>query len=282
MTNEQALQYAKEAAQQAMAEQPKQHSMRFTLTDSIPSATESGIGGAPYFPAGAEVPQDSCGNPLRFLMQINCKDVQGIDCFPQEGIIQFWIAADDCWGMCDREDKGFRVIYYDSVTAPTAAQPFTAFSEEELEFFPLKGTYGVTFTAETEDVSTHSPAYQQAFCRYFNELSGEQIEQPADLVIKLKLPWEIMDSVIWEDEAIYGHKIGGSSDFCQDDPRHTEAMQNNYDFQLLQLSSDFGRKNGADFTRIMFGDAGICHFFINSEKLKKRDFSDILYYCDCC
>ncbi|MBQ3919961.1 MAG: DUF1963 domain-containing protein [Oscillospiraceae bacterium] len=28
--------------------------------------------------------------------------------------------------------------------------------------------------------------------------------------------------------------------------------------------------------------AGICHFFINSEKLKNCDFSDILYYTDCC
>ena len=51
-----------------------------------------------------------------------------------------------------------------------------------------------------------------------------------------------------------------------------------YDFQLLQMCSDFGR----DSTKIMWGDAGICHFFINSEKLKNCDFRDVLYYCDCC
>ncbi|MBQ3918251.1 MAG: DUF1963 domain-containing protein [Oscillospiraceae bacterium] len=42
------------------------------------------------------------------------------------------------------------------------------------------------------------------------------------------------------------------------------------------------KENGENITNIMWGDAGICHFFINSEKLKNCDFSDILYYTDCC
>lgn len=59
-------------------------------------------------------------------------------------------------------------------------------------------------------------------------------------------------------------------------------MQQRYDFQLLQLSSDFGRVNGKNDENIMWGDAGIGHFFINRRKLKNADVSDILYWCDCC
>jgi len=40
--------------------------------------------------------------------------------------------------------------------------------------------------------------------------------------------------------------------------------------------------NGKNDENIMWGDAGIGHFFINRKKLKSADVSDILYWCDCC
>ena len=39
------------------------------------------------------------------------------------------------------------------------------------------------------------------------------------------------------------------------------------------------KKHGG--TKVMFGDSGVCNFFIPGEKLKNRDFSDILYTWDC-
>ena len=33
---------------------------------------------------------------------------------------------------------------------------------------------------------------------------------------------------------------------------------------------------------IMWGDVGICNFFISPEALKRRDFSRVLYNWDCC
>jgi uncharacterized protein YwqG len=32
---------------------------------------------------------------------------------------------------------------------------------------------------------------------------------------------------------------------------------------------------------MQWGDMGVANFFINSEKLKQKDFSDILYTWDC-
>lgn len=282
MTEEQAMQYVKISSEKAINELEKQYSVRFALKKKTSSVFESKIGGIPYFPSGAEIPLDSDGNQLRFLMQINCSDIQGMEIFPEKGIIQFWIGADECWGMCDKNNKGYRVIYYEDISENVIVPPISEFSDYEKEFFPLKDEFGVEFFPSIEDTPKDSIKYQKLFCKYFNELSGENIESPYDLEFKLKLPFKVLSKAIYEGNSSYGHKIGGSSDFCQYDPRESEEAQEKYNFQLLQMESDFGRINGKNYENIMWGDAGICHFFINSEKLKNLDFSDILYYCDCC
>jgi hypothetical protein len=278
MTNEQAMQYTKYAAEKALEELEKQYSVHFVLKDRTLSVFESKIGGFPYFPSDAAIPLDSNGNQLRFLMQINCSDIKGIEIFPKKGMIQFWICADDCWGM----PNGYKVIYYDTISEDITEPLITEFSDLEKEFFPLKDEFGVEFIPTMESTPKNSLKYQKAFCKYFNEISGEHIESPYDLKFKLHLPFNVLDEAIYNGSSSYGHKIGGSSDFCQYDPRETKEEQEKYNFQLLQLNSDFGRINGNNEENIMWGDAGICHFFINSEKLKNCDFSDVLYYCDCC
>ncbi len=282
MNEEQAMQYAKYAAEKALDGLETEHSIRFKLREETASVFESKIGGIPYFPLGAEIPLDSNGNQLRFLMQINCGDVKGMDCFPKAGMIQFWIIADDTWGMCSKENSGYRVIYYDHISETTVNPPIAEFNDMETEFFPLKGEFGVAFMPTMDVIPKDSEKYREAFCRYFNEVSGESIKDPFDLYSRLRLPLAVLDEAIAHSDSSRGHRIGGSSDFCQYDPRETEEEQRKYDFQLLQMSSDFGRISGKNYENIMWGDAGICHFFINSEKLKNCDFSDVLYYCDCC
>lgn len=282
MTTEEAMHYVQYAAEKTLAELPKQYAVHFALTDETPSVWQSKIGGIPYMPSGTEMPVDSDGNPLRFLMQIRCSDVQGIDGFPAQGMLQFWICADDCWGMCDSHDKGYRVVYYDTISEHTMCPPLPEWSDTEQKFFPLKGEFGVAFLPVTEDTPKHSIRYQKTFCHYFNEISGEHIEDPYDLKYKLHLPFAVLNEALYQNDSSSGHKIGGSSDFCQYDPRETAEQQERYNFQLLQMCSDFGRVNGTNITKIMWGDAGICHFFINAEKLKHCDFSDVLYYADCC
>lgn len=278
MTEEQAMQYTKIAEEKAFEELEKQYSIHFKLKKKPSSVFESKIGGIPYFPEGSEIPVDSNGDQLRFLMQINCGEIPKMDNLPTKGMLQFWIAADDCWGMCDKNDKGFRVIYYNDITENTVLPSSSEFSDLEKEFFPLHGEFGVEFELIFENFPKNSWKYEVAFCKYFNELSGENIQSIYDMEYKLHLPYSVCSEARYANNSAYGHKIGGSSDFCQDDPRITEEQEKKYDFQLLQMSSDFG----SDCTNIMWGDAGICHFFINSEKLKNCEFSDILYYCDCC
>ena len=71
-----------------------------------------------------------------------------------------------------------------------------------------------------------------------------------------------------------GHKLLGYPCFCQNDPRYKGAETERYDTLLFQLDSDY------EF--VVWGDSGVANFFVNSEDLKRRDFSDVLFYWDCC
>ena len=73
-----------------------------------------------------------------------------------------------------------------------------------------------------------------------------------------------------------GNKIGGYPYFTQSDPREYDGLDV-YDTLLLQIDSMDDYENGY----IMWGDGGVCNFFINREKLKNLDFSDVLYNWDC-
>ena len=46
---------------------------------------------------------------------------------------------------------------------------------------------------------------------------------------------------------------------------------------LLQLDSEDNNE-----IEILWGDSGICNFFINQSALSQLDFSDVFYNWDCC
>ena len=80
--------------------------------------TDSKIEGIPYIPKGRKIPTNSKGQQFMFLAQINCEDLKGLEDFPQEGILQFWILGEDLLGL-DFDDytnrDGFDVIYYEKI-----------------------------------------------------------------------------------------------------------------------------------------------------------------------
>ena len=94
-----------------------------------------------------------------------------------------------------------------------------------------------------------------------------------------KSPWDLYDTLESAqkeafDDLFYGtgHKIGGYSYFAQTDPRDYGQEHKN-DVSLLQIDSD---------DKIMFGDTGTAHFFINKDDLKNRNFDKTWMYWDCC
>ena len=78
------------------------------------------------------------------------------------------------------------------------------------------------------------------------------------------------------------HGMFGYPCFIQWDPRgDTEAKK--YDVLLFQLSSEWNDTDSEVYPgrKIMWGDAGVCQFFINQYALSRLDFSDVLYNWEC-
>lgn len=74
------------------------------------------------------------------------------------------------------------------------------------------------------------------------------------------------------------HWLLGYPFFTQNDPRDYAEKYRYYDTMLFQMDSDYC--DNMDY--VLWGDCGVVNFFINSEYLKSKNFSRVLYNWDCC
>ena len=236
--------------------------------------TDSKIEGIPYIPKGKKIPTNSKEQQFMFLAQINCEDLKGLEDFPQEGILQFWVLGEDLLGL-DFDDytnrDGFDVIYYEKIE--------DYYSEDEFKEmynpykFDLK--YMETLIASEPCKMKFSLEKQKESFNYelLDNLFKEVLEEESlGFNEKDKLYEEV--EKLYDDEfyeEIVGTKCNGFPYFTQWEPRDDEQMKE-YDTSLFQIDS--GKE-------VMIGDSGVMHFFINREKLKNKDFSDIFYHWDC-
>ena len=243
--------------------------LRIGLTDAVPELTDSKIGGIPYLPRGTSYPLDSQGRPLRLLCQIDCRCCSGLprsSGFPQQGLLQFFIRPDGLCGL-DLDDQtrqdGFRVLYH-PVIDPTVTEIEVRMRMppiDETAVFPVAVSCRLSFTSDEERISRDDARFSERF----TQLTGTP---PRDL------PPSVYTKIAYQFDG-FGHKVGGYPAFTQEDPRVGE-LYDRYDTLLLQLDSD----NAAN-PRILWGDSGVCSFFIGQDRLRRLDFSDVLYHWDC-
>lgn len=115
---------------------------------------ESKLGGDPYLKVGMEYPKASNGEYLRLLAQINFEEVPHLEPFPQKGILQFFILADDVYGLdfdnpCVQDT--FRVIYIPDVVKneKNLAKDFSFLDELEEEWYmPFSDEGKINFSLE--------------------------------------------------------------------------------------------------------------------------------------
>ena len=69
----------------------------FTLDQTRP--WESKLGGCPYLEDIGQYPMGEDGSPMMFLAQINLGEMPPLPDFPQEGLLQFYVENDDCYGL---------------------------------------------------------------------------------------------------------------------------------------------------------------------------------------
>lgn len=240
--------------------------LRLRLTNTLPGLTDSKVGGVPYLPRETAPPLDAAGNPLRLLCQIDCRECTYLPDFPHQGLLQFFISPGDGYGLdfgYSTRQNGFRVLYHPAVdlSVTEAEVMFRLPSPGADEAFPVDGVYGLAFEADEEIMSRRDYRLDGVF----KEKTGQPF---CDLPDEL---WEeIGDSLDGS-----GHKMGGYPAFAQEDPRDAGGLDR-FDTLLIQLDSECEARS-----RIMWGDAGVCNFFISREKLRALDFSDVLYNWDC-
>ena len=236
--------------------------------------TDSKIEGIPYIPKGKKIPTNSKGQQFMFLAQINCEDLKGLEDFPQEGILQFWILGEDLLGL-DFDDytnrDGFDVIYYEKIEDYYSEDEFMEmynpykFDLKHMEILIAIEPCKMKFSLEKQKESFNYELLDNLFKEVLEEesLGFNEKDKLYEEVEKL------YDDEFYEE--IVGTKCNGFPYFTQWEPRDDEQMKE-YDTSLFQIDS--GKE-------VMIGDSGVMHFFINREKLKNKDFSDVFYHWDC-
>lgn len=222
---------------------------------------QSKIGGLPYLPQGSSYPTEKDGRPLFLLTQLNFEEIPALPHFPKKGILQFFIADNEMYGL-DFEDASnqekFRVRYYMDIEKDETLleTDFSLLPEvENLPFKPVT-SYPLDFKLQKEYIPINDHAFETLFGADFFSQFG-------------RAEWDIQEKYS-EQISSNGHKIGGYAFFTQQDPRQAnQAMQ-----LLFQLDSD-------DKIDVQWGDMGVANFFISEKDLKNEIFSNVLYNWDC-
>ncbi|HEY9576831.1 MAG TPA: YwqG family protein [Pseudobacillus sp.] len=238
--------------------------VKITGTRKSTSLLDSKFGGHPYLPKSIEHPKDENGDYLSLLAQINFAEVPRIGHFPEKGILQFYIAAeDDLLGMDfgdGTNQENFRVLYHSDVTDDSSelVTDFSYMQVPEEEFFPVEGEIKLSFELDVEPISEADYRVEQlSFDLYAETSDGTELGE-----------------IYAEALGSMGSKIGGYPFFTQEDPRSYKEKYQNHNILLLQVDTD------TDLD-IMWGDSGVGNFFITKEDLKNRNFTNVLYNWDC-
>jgi uncharacterized protein YwqG len=218
---------------------------------------------------------------LFLLAQLNLAQLPPLAGFPTKGIIQFFIAAGDTHGM-DFADftqgAGHAVLYWPDAPAVN----------DGLDYHPDTPD----LAAPIADLAV--PFVTQRAVKLVGEVSPTALSladfrfasQADRLVMTEPGRWPVLEA--WrrapanaalspadlEDDSARGHRLGGHPWFTVDDPR-SRPVYTGFTTLLLQLDTD-------DEAGLAWGERGVCHFFIEPERLAALDFSCVLYHWDSC
>lgn len=246
-----------------IAEKTIQPFLKIGIDENIkPTVFESKFSGIPYIPRENTVPVSKDGKQMKLLAQINCTDLMMLKDFPHEGLLQFYIAIDDLFGL-----NSYEVVYYDNIDFSITEQDILPKLDKEIfeaEEFPVQKEKKINFSLSYEPVSYSDYKFDNIFCDVINKKCPKyNISSFLDLQ-------ENQQDILLKKLDGSGSKISGYPFFTQDDPRKNE----DYDILLLQIDSDDND--------ILWGDCGVANFFISREDLLHKDFSNVFYTWDCC
>lgn len=235
---------------------------------------DSKFAGLPYWDNTKPYPTDVNGNPMLLLAQFHFDKDHVTAPLPTTGILQFFIANDDNWGI---QNDDFAVIYHEqidtSITEEKLAEMGVTFCIDDLEMFPVGEPCGVRLIPQTVSMDMSDTRFLSVFQKAVKAVLPEQPLpcQPEDLF------GENFDDFYDNLCDTTGHWLLGYPYFTQYDPRgDSEDIEGEpifHDTLLFQMDSD---------DDIMWGDVGVANFFINQKDLQNKNFDNVLYNWDCC
>ena len=248
---------------------------------------QSKLGGQPYWPKDMEYPRNAKGRPLHLLAQINFAEMPPLPDFPENGILQFYIACNtgiqDMWGM-NLDDParpdGFRVIYHPAPLLEAAGlnhdfgflndQPKPEskswfrrlFAPSEIQFqMPFTSPCAMRFDLQQKFASLDEPGLKFTG-QGVPDIDNSIGPNTAIAVLREEFSETFNETLDWS-----GHRLGGYCNSVQEDMRGDKYR----DYALL-LQIDSDRENG-----VMWGDLGVCR----PHDLRRRDFSKVFYEWQC-
>ena len=260
----------------------------YTLEPGEPGILESKVGGTPYLPLDMAWPLDSEGKPMDLLAQVDCSALRDLPDFPHDGVLQFFLARDDTFGIDFNDQasqKDFRVLYHETVDPSVTAEEVLAkrppVPADDDECGPVARPCRIVFSgAEAQGMSDGDYRFDPLFARKWNErYPDDPVKDFYDAYRRIpeeEKDYQMFTQLGWDRET--RHQLGGYPYFTQFDPRPGRC--DDLDVLLFQLDSDYDGQ-GKKYT-VLWGDAGIANFFISRDALKRRDFSRVCYNWDCC
>lgn len=232
----------------------------------VSSIQQSKFGGNPYWPKEMDQPQTRDGQPLFLLAQINFSELPALTAYPTTGMLQFFIANDDLYGLEFPDDNttmesiinnpaGYRVVYHKEIITDESLLRDNFPVISDTDYLPLSSEYSLTFSVASEKVPPSDYRFEKVVGR-INHLSDESWDK------------------LYDELSSTGSKIGGYAHFTQDDPRGYNATEE----WVLLFQMDTVSSDGVD---IMWGDSGVGNFFIRPNDLQALNFDKVWYNWDC-
>jgi uncharacterized protein YwqG len=242
-----------------LIDQTTKESVKLRFKDTAPELTESKIGGTPYTENYSSLAKDNEGHPMQLLVQLNCKELHLPYPFPQDGLIQIFVNQQFGNIHTSKTADQFHVKFIATIEQIEDEDSLLGHHFNPSKYFPIQKTYALQGEMMLDPVSSLDYRYNDYFT--FEKLC---------LITEDERTFE---EIYFETYLGAEHKVGGYPYFIENDFRVGKAQLQQYDTLLLQLVSD-------DEHYINYRDSGIVSFFINSEKLKDLDFTDIYMHIE--
>jgi uncharacterized protein YwqG len=248
--------------------------IEISVTDNISDVLiESRIGGKPAWPKDKPHPRSKGKAPLCFIAQINLADMPKLQDFPSNGLLQFFCAASEAFGMVfDNPETGASVLDSDIIvihhTDLANIEEWVQFhSKEDIRDILVPFDYSNWWNTGYKLKFSTVFAMEPTFSDYRIEGRYRKLAKRFDYSRKFLEKSEAWESISKDI------LVGGHAHFIQGDPREARKDLRAYSHTLLSIPSVDGK--------FLWDDCGTGTFLIRPEALRAAKFDDILFNYDC-